>query len=174
MRKNKVSFGDIGLYGGDISGEMNVCLDDSWRKMYGLEVTDVGINDINLTDESMVKVNKIDEATIFSNKNLQSGLMASASADAMRSASSNSNGSMMGFMGMNMAGSAAGNMMGVANANSDVEGYKPQVNQPEVGTIFNHKEDEVVVADVPEPKKCSKCGEIVSGKFCGNCGTKVE
>ena len=81
MRKNKVSFGDIGLYNGDISNEMNNCLDDSWKQLYGLEITDVGIRDINLTDESMTKVNKIDEATIFSNQNLQSGLMASASAD---------------------------------------------------------------------------------------------
>ena len=103
MRKNKVSFGDIGMYNSDISDEMNVCLDESWKQKYGLEVTDVALGDINLTDDSMKKVNKIDEATIFSNKNLQSGLMASASADALRNASSNENGSMMGFMGMNMA-----------------------------------------------------------------------
>ena len=51
MRKNKVSFGDMGLYNSDISDEMNVCLDESWRKNYGLEVTDVALSDINLTDE---------------------------------------------------------------------------------------------------------------------------
>jgi membrane protease subunit (stomatin/prohibitin family) len=177
MRKNKVSFGDIGMYGGDISNEMNVCLDESWKKMYGLEVTDVGLNDINLTDDSMRKVNKIDEATIFSNKNLQSGLMASASADALRNAASNENGSMMGFMGMNMAGSAAGSVMSAANAGSDVEGYKPETNQPEVGTIFGKAataNEGVEVAEVPEPKKCSNCGEIVIGNFCSNCGNKME
>ncbi len=141
MRKNKVSFGDMGLYNSDISDEMNVCLDESWRKNYGLEVTDVALSDINLTDESMVKVNKIDEATIFSNKNLQSGLMASASADALRGAATNSNGSMMGFMGMNMASGAAGSMMNAANQGSDVEGYKPETNQPEIGTIFAKKEE---------------------------------
>lgn len=177
MRKNKVSFGDIGMYGGDISNEMNVCLDESWKKMYGLEVTDVGLNDINLTDDSMRKVNKIDEATIFSNKNLQSGLMASASADALRNAASNENGSMMGFMGMNMAGSAAGSVMSAANAGSDVEGYKPETNQPEVGTIFGKAattNEGVEVSEVPEPKKCSNCGEIVIGNFCSNCGNKME
>lgn len=128
------------MYNSDISDEMNVCLDESWKQKYGLEVTDVALGDINLTDDSMKKVNKIDEATIFSNKNLQSGLMASASADALRNASSNENGSMMGFMGMNMASSAAGNMMGVANEGSNVEGYKPQTNQPEMGTIFSNKD----------------------------------
>ena len=166
MRKNKVSFGDIGLYNTDISDEMNVCLDESWKQRYGLEVTDVALGDINLTDDSMKKVNKIDEATIFSNKNLQSGLMASASADALRNASSNENGSMMGFMGMNMASSAAGNMMGVANEGSNVEGYKPETNQPEIGTIFNNKKS--------EEKVCPKCNTKVSGKFCSQCGTKIK
>ena len=168
MRKNKVSFGDMGLYNSDISDEMNVCLDESWRKNYGLEITDVALSDINLTDESMVKVNKIDEATIFSNKNLQSGLMASASADALRSAASNENGSMMGFMGMNMASGAAGSMMNAANQGSDVEGYKPETNQPEIGTIFAKKEEK------KEEKVCSKCGTPVTGKFCSNCGEKIE
>ena len=171
MRKHKVSFGDIGLYNGDISEEMNVCLDDSWKKNYGLEVVDVALGDINLTEESMSKVNKIDEATIFSNKNLQSGLMATASADALRNASSNDNGAMMGFMGMNMASGAINNMMGAVNTGTDVNGYKPETNQPEMGTIFN---DEVKVEDVPEPKRCSNCGEVAIGQYCSNCGTKIE
>lgn len=172
MRKNKVSFGDMGLYNSDISDEMNVCLDESWRKNYGLEVTDVALSDINLTDESMVKVNKIDEATIFSNKNLQSGLMASASADALRGAATNSNGSMMGFMGMNMVSGAAGSMMNAANQGSDVEGYKPETNQPEIGTIFAKKEEKV--EENKKEKLCPNCKTPVTGKFCSNCGTKIE
>lgn len=171
MRKHKVSFGDIGLYNTDISDEMNVCLDDSWKKNYGLEVVDVALGDINLTDDSMEKVNKIDEATIFSNKNLQSGLMASASADALRNASSNENGAMMGFMGMNMAGGAVNNVMGAINNGTDVNGFSQQTNQPEMGTLFS---SEVKVENVPEPKKCAECGEIVVGKFCSNCGKKFE
>lgn len=46
MRKHKVSFGDIGMYGGDISNEMNIILDESWHQQYGLEITDVAIADI--------------------------------------------------------------------------------------------------------------------------------
>ena len=183
MRKHKVSFGDIGLYNTDISDEMNVCLDESWRQNYGLEVTDVAIGDINLTDESMIKVNKIDEATIFSNKNLQSGLMASASADALRGAANNANGAMMGFMGMNMAAGAAGSMMNAANQGSDVPGYNPGNQMPEAGTLFggSEKKEETPVEEPKaeeEPlssgKFCSNCGNPVEGKFCSNCGTKVE
>lgn len=192
MRKHKVSFGDMGLYNSDISNEMNVCLDDSWRKNYGLEITDVALGDINLTDESMTKVNKIDEATIFANKNLQSGLMASASADALRGAANNANGAMMGFMGVNMAGQAAGSMMGVANQGSDVAPYNPGNQQPEPGTLFaaapapetatteEPAEEPVEEAPVEEAapaegaKECPNCHEPVTGKFCGNCGTKIE
>ena len=50
------------LYGSDISDEMNKCLDDSWKKQYGLEITDVAMGDINLTEESMKRVSRIDDA----------------------------------------------------------------------------------------------------------------
>ena len=174
MRKHKVSFGDISLYNSDISNEMNVCLDESWRKNYGLEITDVAIGDINLTADSMTKVNKIDEATIFSNKNLQSGLMASASADALRNASSNENGAMMGFMGMNMASGAAGSMMNAANQGSDVAGYQPGNQQPEMGTIFGRTEEPIVEIKEEETKECPECHTKGTGKFCSNCGAKLD
>ncbi len=194
MRKNKVSFGDINLYNSDISNEMNTCLDDTWRKNYGLEITDVGLGDINLTDESMAKVNKVDEATIFSNQSLQSGLMASATAEAMKNAASNSNGAMMGFMGMNMAGQAGGAMINAVNQGNNQSMYNPSNQQPAMGSIFGgapapaptvEETPAPVVEDAPaapveeetpvaDGKECPNCHEKVNGKFCSNCGTKVE
>jgi membrane protease subunit (stomatin/prohibitin family) len=147
MRKQKVSFGDMGLYGSDISDSMNNILDETWRKQYGLEITDVAIRDINLTDESMKRVNKIDDATIFSNANLQSGLMASATADAMKEAAGNEAGAMMGFMGMNMAGNAGAAAMTVANQNVNAAG---------------------------KANFCSNCGAQADGNFCANCGKKLS
>jgi len=70
MRLHHVSFGDILMYNSDITEQMNNVLDESWRKNYGLEITDVSLEDINLTDESMNRVNKVDEAQIFSNSNM--------------------------------------------------------------------------------------------------------
>lgn len=181
MRKHKVSFGDMGLYGSDLSDEMNVCLDESWKQLYGLEITDVAIADINLTDESMARVNKIDDAMIFSNQNLQSGLMASATADAMKTAAGNENGAMMGFMGMGMAQAQGANMMGAINQNGQT--YTPNTNMPESGTLFggnNEKpvENQTETTVNPEtpvntPKFCSNCGAKAVGRFCGNCGTKL-
>lgn len=155
MRKQKVSFGDIGMYGSDISDEMNTILDDSWRKQYGLEITDVALADINLTDDSMKRVNNIDDATIFSDKNLQSGLMAQASAEALKNAASNDNGAMAGFMGMNMAGNAGAGLMGAIHQNDSSHQGDTNANQA-------------------QSKYCSNCGAKVTGNFCSQCGTKVQ
>jgi membrane protease subunit (stomatin/prohibitin family) len=178
MRKAKVSFGDMGLYGSDISDEMNRCLDESWKKQYGLEITDVAIGDINLTDESMKRVSRIDDAKIFSNQNLQSGLIAESTAKALENASSNSNGAMMGFASMNMASNAASNLMGQVNqnvtGNADLE-----TSMPEPGTIFKNENIEKQPNSVEEDSKskanfCSNCGSEATGNFCSNCGAKLN
>lgn len=186
MRKHKVSFGDMGMYGGDISNEMNIILDDSWRQKYGLEITDVALTDINLTDESMERVSRIDDATIFSNPNLQSGLLAQSSAKAMETAAGNSGGAMMGFMGMNMANQTGATMMGAVNQNINNQSASPVNNQPEPGTLFSHNEEvtnseqlEEVKTETEEDNNqlnfCPNCGtKSAGGNFCTNCGQKLN
>ncbi len=163
MRNKKVSFGDMGLYGSDISSEMNTVLNDSFNELYGLEITDVAIADINLTDASMQRVNKIDDASIFSDKNLQSGLMASATADAMKAAAGNDNGAMAGFMGMNMAGNVGANVMGAVNTSNEANNTQSS-NSNTVSSTDNQK-----------PKFCPNCGAATNGgNFCTQCGTKLS
>lgn len=186
MRKHKVSFGDMGMYGGDISNEMNAILDESWRGQYGLEITDVALADINLTEESMQRVSRIDDATIFSNPNLQSGLMAQSTAKAMETAAANEGGAMVGFMGMNMAGQSGANMMGAINQNVTGAYQQPANNQPEPGTLFakpepvaqETSEQPAPAAEVPEtsiPNFCPNCGTKTNGaNFCANCGNKLN
>jgi len=176
MRKEKVSFGDIAMYNSDISDEMNRCLDETWRQNYGLEITDVAIGDINLTDESMDRVNRIDDAAIFSNKSLQSGLMADSMSEAMKNAASNANGSIMGFMGLNMANKAMSSMNEMVG---DVDVFMQETNQPEPGTIFKKEVEESDILKEDDQKKltnrfCSNCGAIARGNFCSNCGTKIK
>lgn len=163
MRNKKVSFGDMGLYGSDISSEMNTVLNDSFNELYGLEITDVAIADINLTDASMQRVNKIDDASIFSDKNLQSGLMASATADAMKTAAGNDNGAMAGFMGMNMAGNVGANVMGAVNTSN------------EANNTQSSNSNTVSLTDNQKPKFCPNCGAATNGgNFCTQCGTKLS
>lgn len=199
MRKHKVPFGDIGMYGTDISTEMNNLLDSDLVSKYGIKITDVAIGDINLTDESMKRVSKIDDATIFSDSKLQSGLMAEASAEALKNASSNANGPMVGFMGMNMANNAGTTMMGAVNNNAvSNEEPKEEKEMPEPGTLFQkeepkvedtptvsepveeqvsetHTEEEQMLALAAYPKFCPNCGTPTNGgNFCGECGNKLK
>ena len=150
----------------------------------------------------MNRVNKVDEATIFSNSSMQSGLMANATAEALKNASSNENGAMMGFMGMNMASQAGSNVMGAVQGNGEsVQGFANNGTGPEPGSLFKKEEknepeeddrEEVVEEPVEETEKieeeltentekkdtkfCPKCGTEVSSdaNFCTKCGQKLN
>ena len=152
MRKQKVPFGDIGMYGSDISNEMNELLKDDLLNKYGMKITDVALADINVTEDSMERINKIDDATIFANRNLQSGLMAEATAEALKNAAGNEGGSMVGFMGMNLANQAGATVLGAVNQQNDSQ-----------STPTNNA------------KFCSNCGsKATGGNFCTNCGAKLN
>ena len=162
MRTKKVSFGDMQSYGSDISDKMNEILSPSWKAKYGLVVTDVAMGDINVTDASMERINKIDDATIFSDAKLQSGLLASASAEAMKNAASNEGGAMLGFAGLNMASTAGAGMMNAVNQNVQAQGAAPAAGV-------------AVATGGAVPNFCPNCGTKTNGgNFCGNCGTKLN
>lgn len=178
MRKHKIPFGDIGMYNTDISNEMNNLLEKDLIEKYGIKISDVAISDINLTDKSMERVSKIDDATIFSNGALQSGLMANASAEALKNASSNSNGATMGFMGMNLASNAGTNMMGAVSQNNSEGIKKEETSTPEPGTLFEKKEEQAPKQQEGQtegPKFCPNCGtKTTGGNFCTSCGNKLK
>lgn len=157
-------------------------MDSDLNEKYGIKIADVAIADINLTDESMKRVSKIDDATIFSDSRLQSGLMAEATADALGKASSNSGGAMLGMMGMNMASNAGATMMGAVNSNISKEEEKVDREIPNPGSLFEKKEnvdnkvsDNVASVTKEYPKFCSNCGTATDGgNFCTNCGNKLK
>lgn len=162
MREKKVSFGDMQSYGSEISDKMNEILSSSWKEKYGLIVTDVAMGDINVTEASMARINKIDDATIFSDAKLQSGLMASASAEALKDAANNSNGAMMGFAGLNMAGNAGANLMGAVSQNVQAQ------TTSQGGATASESNGAI-------PNFCPNCGTKTNGaNFCSNCGTKLN
>ena len=180
MRKHNVSFGDMGMYGTDISDEMNKCLDESWRQQYGLEITDVAMGDINLTEESakMVQTMSMSEK-LGTNSAMMSGYAVQGQVEAMKAAAGNENGAMAGFMGMNMAqngipntiaGGVAVNAINNATSVNNEQGIVTG-SQPESGTLF---ENSTPVQQSSENKFCVNCGAPVSGNFCGQCGTKVN
>ena len=116
--------------------------------------------------------------------------MAEASAEAMKSAASNSNGAMMGFMGMNMAQNSGATMMGAIPQGGTIS--KEEREMPEPGSLFKKEEQEPkeepaeVVKEEPVeevkseessvgPNFCPNCGTPANGgNFCTNCGNKLR
>lgn len=176
MRLHHISFGDILMYNSDITEQMNIALNDSWKEKYGLEITDVSLADINLTETSMSRVNKVDEATIFSDGKMQSGLMANATATSMQNASSNANGAMMGFMGMNMATQAGNTVMGAINqSQTTTQSFATSPKEP--GTLFEQHHNETITNTTEKSTVfCPNCGKEcqATANFCTNCGQKLK
>ena len=190
MVKNNISFNTVQSYKNDVVTAMNDLLDASWKQQYGLEIQDVAIN-INASEESKKIIREVDaelsrekrRGDLYSSN--PSGLMAAATADAMKTAAGNSNGAMMGFMGMNMGQTIGGNAMAAAQGITPTEPASnptgnPMANQvapgsTEVGVSVPVKETTPVeeVKETITAKFCSNCGTPVTGKFCSNCGSQI-
>lgn len=179
MVKNGVSFGKIGMYNTDIANQMNTCLNSSWKEKYGLEVTDVAIR-MNLTDESKEQVSAYDvqekqlniekqKGQMFSEN--MSGMVTAGVTEATKTAAGNENGAMMGFMGMGMAGAQGASMMNTAMSGNNTETPQAETTSPTPGTLFAG-----AVAEQPKQSLafCPECGTPKIGKFCTQCGKKLD
>ena len=95
---------------------------------------------------------------ILRDPTMAAATLVGAQADAMKAAASNEAGAMTGFMGMGMAMNAGGGM-NAQNlfAMGQQQQPQPAVQQPQNGSGM-------------EQWKCA-CGNMVSGKFCPECGS---
>ena len=168
-----------------IAKHMNEALDDSWRQLRGMEIVSVAIEKITPDDESRERIQKFDNASMYSRSEYAAGRMVDATATAMENAASNENGAGTGFMGlgmMNMAGaSMVGNPLDYVKQNEakkEVQEEKvtsnngvicPKCRSQETGNFCSK-----CGTKLDKKKFCSKCGSEVTGNFCSNCGTKVE
>ena len=159
MVNNNISFNVVQKYKQEVAKEMNDLLDESWKQQYGIEVQDVSLV-IGASDETMERIREYSDlkskGELYSQNT--AGMMAAASAEALKSAASNANGAMMGFAGMNLASNAGAGLMGAAN----------QVAQPAPAA------GAVAATGGAVPNFCPNCGTATNGaNFCGNCGTKL-
>ena len=173
MAEQNVSFRIIQTKKSEITDKMNSLLSGDWHDKYGIIVTDEVTIRINASEESLAQIREIDKVRgmaqadaervgIMSDaysKNLQ-GAMAASTGEAMLNASKNEGGAMAGFMGMGFAQNGASSVAGMIN---DLPGKQETPVQENVNV-------QTTAAGV----KCAKCGEMVTGKFCSNCGTEVK
>ena len=157
----RIAYDQLTLFTKEISQELNAELTAEWVEKRGISIFSFALASVTPDAESAEKINRFQEARVFSSPGLAGGRMVAAQANAMENAASNANGAMGAFMGMGMAQQAGG-----ANA----------------GQLFNMEQQQAnsVQAQVqsqPQAQngnlwKCT-CGADNSGKFCSSCGEKA-
>lgn len=100
---------ELGKYMADV-------LDEDWRRMRGMEIQSVGVASISYDAESQKLINLRNQGAMLSDPSIREGYVQGAIAEGLKSAGSNSNGAMAGFMGMGLGMQAGGGFMGAASA----------------------------------------------------------
>lgn len=168
----------------ELSEAVNDILSAKWSELRGLSVVSVAMNPPTLTEEDQERLKnaqqKAQEAAMYRDPNAAASLMASATADAMRTASENSAGAMNGFVGMGMAMNAGGANTANLFAMGEKSRNAAQDAAPAADTWICGKCGKEARGNFcPECGekrsdgwRCGKCGEMNKGKFCTNCGEK--
>ena len=166
----------------ELESALNDALSEKWGTLRGLKVKSVALNPISLSKEDEDLIKTAQKGAMFANTRMAAAQMASAQADAMRAAASNENGAVNGFMGMGMVGGMGnnvGNLFTQAQAEENAVAAKAKTSAPAgdtwkcaCGNVVSGKFCTECGAKRPEDGwKCS-CGNVNKGKFCPNCGAK--
>ncbi len=159
----------------ELTDAMNKELTAKWKDLRGLEVVSVAMNPITLSEEYSDIIRDAQkmaqQAQFLSNQANAAGALAGATAEAMKAAANNPNGSMMGFMGMNMAGQATGmnaqNLFQSNNQQAQPTGWNCDCGTTNSGNFCAN-------CGKPKPQQNSawtcSCGTVNNGNFCANCG----
>ncbi len=150
-----VKFSQIPMRQREIAKYMSDTLDEEWKQRRGIDVVAVAIAKVTPDDTSRERIEKFDTNVMHSNPNAMAGGLAYAQMEAMQKAAENSNGAMTGFMGLGMMQNAMGN---ASQSQGTLLGAAERLNSQKAAPAENGW-------------KCS-CGEMNTGKFCGNCGKK--
>ena len=141
----------------ELEGAMNEALSNKWRDLRGLEVVTVALGSVTLPDEDAELIKNAQHAAILRDPTMAAATLTGATADAMRAAAANNNGSMAGFMGMGMAMNAAG---GIGTQNLYAMGQQQAQNNQNIPVQNNPA----------QAGWCCECGTQNTGNFCSNCG----
>ena len=107
------------------------------------------------------------------NPAMQGARANAAASEAIKDSANNRAGAMTGFMGMGMI-NQGGAMFGAnMSAQSQSNQGMSSMNTPvQVSTVSS--QPETINNQTASSNKCPNCGALASGKFCQECGTKIE
>ena len=139
----------------ELADALNQVLSAKWTDLRGMAVVSVGVSSISASEEDEKMLKELQRNRAFANPGLAAAHIMGAQGDALRAAANNPNGAAMGFMGMNMAGAAAGGI--------NVQGlYQMAAQQPAAPAA----------PAAPANGWTCSCGAQATGNFCPECGSK--
>ena len=181
----------------ELEEAMNAALSAKWSELRGISVVSVAIGTVTLPDEDAALIKekqaKRADAGVYSDPSLAAGMMAGATAEALKGAANNSAGAMNGFVGMGMAMNVGGNtvngLYGMAQQQAQAQQQAAPAPQAAGGAVWNcscgatgntgnfcsacgSKRPE----EAPRAAFCQECGSKLTdgAKFCPNCGRPVQ
>lgn len=186
----------------ELSRMMRSVLDDEWREGRGMEVQSVGIASISYDEESQKLINMRNQGAMLGDATVREGYVQGSIARGLEAAGSNEGGATQTFMGMGMGMNAGGSVMDSFSRSNQEQmkrdqerrehaGYTQPVERPTSGAdpeewgcpscqTVNRggkfcRECGEKKPESPD-KFCPECGHknVVSAKFCENCGTKLS
>jgi len=150
----------------ELCDAMNAVLTKKWYELRGLEVVSVAINSVTLPEADSDMIKRAQSAAIYRDPTMAAASLASAQAEAMKAAASNTAGAMTGFMGMGMAQQAGGfnaqNLYGMGQQGYNQQGYNQQPS-------YDQRVQQAPRMQPAQGWTCS-CGAVNQGKFCQECG----
>ncbi len=158
LASDGIKFSQIPSRQREIAAYMSETLDNEWRMRRGMDVVSVAIAKVTPDEKSRERIEQFDTNVMHSNPNAMAGGLAYAQMQAMQKAAENPNGAMNGFMGIGM-------MNGVMGNASQSQGTLLDMSQK----LEAEKKNE---SKAPENGWKCTCGNVNTGKFCPNCGSK--
>lgn len=157
----------------EISTAVKECLQDTWGSQ-GINVERVSIASATPTDESAEMIKAAQGDRLYAMNPAMQGARANAAAsEAIKTAAGNEAGAMTGFMGMGMI-NQGGAMFG-ANMSSQSQMNEGMDSMNVAGGGISALESEKLFKETEEKVEgvvCPTCGNIITGNFCVECGTK--
>ena len=153
----------------EISAAVKECLQDTWGSQ-GINVERVSIASATPTEEAADRIIAAQGDRLYAMNPAMQGARANAAAsEAIKTAAGNEAGAMTGFMGVGML-NQGGSMFG-ANMSAQSQAQTGMESMSVVGGGVATPEPKVEEKAV-EGVKCPNCGNIITGNFCIECGTK--
>ena len=170
----------------DLEDAMNETLSAKWGELRGLKVVSIALGSVTLPDEDAEMIKQAQRTAMLQNPTMAAATMVGAQADAMKAAAANESGAMNGFIGMGMAMNAGGGMnaqnlfaMGAqqeeARRQEEMKRQEDARQQEEMRRQEAMQQQQMAAAPVQQQGADSwtcSCGQIVTGKFCPECGAK--